>query len=132
MKYYHGSNADYDFPSIEVIQSATEDSDVAAKAVVGYYVTPMRDFAERIGKYVYEIVLKEDAVVEDLTLSNMVSIYERENALLEWDDQAKNYKKLRLEYLAKGVDMVSIIEHNGTSGESFIVNLDAIATFTKL
>lgn len=129
--YYHGSAAAYDFPSMELIQSATEECGSAAKVVLGYYVTPNTKIANGIGTNVYAIELKEDAVIGKLPFSEMVSDHQR---LMDmpWDDQVAFYKNARLKYLKQGIDMVDIIEHDGKSGESFIVNLDAITSFERM
>jgi hypothetical protein len=128
--YYHGSSAAYDFPSMELIQSATEDCGRAAKVVLGYYVTPKTDIAGGIGKNVYAIKLKEDAVIGKLPLREMIEAYEGVREL-PWDEQVAFYKNERMKYLAQGIDMVDIIESAGWSGESFIVNLDAITSFER-
>jgi hypothetical protein len=131
MIYYHGSNVDYDFPSIEVIQSTAENGEKAAKVALGYYVTPWKDLAGRLGKYLYEIILKEDAVVCPLILTQMIRDYDQITRV-PLPEQIAFYKNERLKYLEGGADLVSIIEHDGSSGESVVVNLNAIQSFRKV
>lgn len=127
--FYHGSNAEFDFPDFSVIDAI--DDSKPLKVLLGLYVTPMKDFASKCGEHLYEIVLRSRTKKADLTLNDMVKQY---NTLeqLERADGIKAYKDIRAKYRSDGVHLVNIIEHTGWSGESVIVNLDAIKIFKKV
>lgn len=132
-KYYHGSNALYDFPSMRVIEDQVfaPDSEHALKCLLGFYVTEDRAFAEKCGGYVYEIELKYETECEFLDISEMM----KDHGIacrMSFKDGCVYYIAKRRDYVERGVSMVVIKEVDGYSGESIIVNLDAIRSFKRV
>lgn len=128
--YYHGSQELYDFPSFDVIDQITEDQERAAKCVLGYYVTPDLKLAQSIGAYVYEVRMDSTALSEKLPLSEMARQHRRV-AMMEFAQEIEFYQKQRQFYAAR-TDIVHIVEDDGVVGESFIVDLSAISSFTLI
>lgn len=123
--YYHGSNTLYDYPSFEFIDNWTPKDDRAVKVVLGIYVTPNANFAAMCGKYVYEIRMKPCKPFSWL-FSDMVKFY---NSVTANDQSGYNAMKHVRKAMAVKHDIVHIIEHDGSIGECFIVDLDGIETF---
>lgn len=127
MKYYHGSNVVYDFPDFDVIEAKALEDGKASKVVLGFYVTPRIEIARGCGCYVYEVQLHNWAIPVQITLDEMLKQYKSmfEKPL---EEQLTFYKQMRQQY-AEELDVLHIIEADGSIGESVILDLNSIKHF---
>lgn len=128
--YYHGSDALYDFPSMDVITAPSFDKPV--KCALGYYVTTDKKLAASCGKYLYRIELRADVAEESWELSRMKQMY---NGLMKLPHEigckAFNIKRRQFAY-GSCADIVHIVELDGSVVESVIVDLDCISSIERI
>lgn len=120
---YHGTNRDFDAFDESFLGSR---ADGHSNGLLGIWVAVDRELAERFGERVLAVEV-DDRNSKDMSISDLHGIdntYWRSTCDLLTCDEF--YRKERQKLLDRGVEMLRIIEKDGSCHMAIIVDLEAI------